>query len=155
LDCGEDEVQQKSLMEGRCLDALVRGLMPPLCVLLSGDLGAGKTTLARRILRGLGWDGEVPSPTFTLVQPYVFKDFEVWHIDAWRLKSPAEALALDLETAFARHITLIEWPEKIAPLLPQEWLKISITAGEDGGRAYGFSAAGERAGMLVQEIEKK
>lgn len=139
-------------MDSDCFDRWVPRLTPPLCVLLSGELGAGKTTLARRILRGLGWDGEVPSPTFTLVQPYVFKDFEVWHIDAWRLKSPAEALVLDLETAFARHITLIEWPEKIAPLLPPEWLKITITVGEDGGRAYGFSAAGRRPQNLLAAL---
>ncbi len=94
-------------------------------IALSGDLGAGKSCFARGFLRGLGYDGDVPSPTFTLVQPY---DTEppVWHVDLYRLDSPDEAEALGLDEAYDTQVTLIEWPERLGPRLPAEALRIRI-----------------------------
>jgi tRNA threonylcarbamoyladenosine biosynthesis protein TsaE len=100
-------------------------------VALSGDLGAGKTTFARGVLRGLGHAGEVPSPTFTLVQPYDTNP-PVWHIDLYRLGGPADADALGLwETDAA---LLIEWPERLGSELPADALHIRIDGSGDATR---------------------
>jgi len=103
-------------------------LRPGDIVALSGDLGAGKTTFARGILRALGWAGEVPSPTFTLVQSYETTP-EVWHVDLYRLHGAADADALGLwETDAA---LLIEWPERLGDALPHDALRLRLDgAGE-------------------------
>jgi tRNA threonylcarbamoyladenosine biosynthesis protein TsaE len=110
-------------------------LRPGDTVALSGDLGAGKTTFARAVLAALGWAGEVPSPTFTLVQPYDPPGVRlpVWHVDLYRLDDPADADALGLfETDAA---LLIEWPERLGERLPVDalWLRLD-GAGEPARR---------------------
>lgn len=87
---------------------------------LYGTLGAGKTTFARSFIRALA-DGaaEVPSPTFTLLQTYETPLFPIYHFDMYRLKNPAEAYEIGIEEAFQTGVSLIEWPEKITPLLPR------------------------------------
>lgn len=100
-------------------------------VALSGALGAGKTALARAFIRARAGDDAlaVPSPTFTLVQVYALPSGSVWHVDAYRLSAPDEALELGLDEAFVDAITLIEWPERIAGLLPADALLLGL---EDG-----------------------
>jgi tRNA threonylcarbamoyladenosine biosynthesis protein TsaE len=101
---------------------------------LSGDLGAGKSTLARGLLQALGWVDDVPSPTYTLVQPYGPPElpFEVWHVDLYRLNSPEEAAALGLfETDAA---LLIEWPERLGALLPADALPLTLHGSGDQPR---------------------
>lgn len=108
--------------------ALAAVLNPKDIVALSGDLGAGKTSFARGVLRGLGWAGEVPSPTFTLVQPYDTTP-EVWHVDLYRLEHAADADALGLFETDA--VLLIEWPERLGARLPADALRLRIDgAGE-------------------------
>ena len=103
--------------------ALARVLRPGDFIALSGDLGAGKTSFARGVLAALGWTGEVPSPTFTLVQPYETIP-EVWHVDLYRLDEPRDADALGLfETDAA---LLVEWPERLGALLPADALRIRL-----------------------------
>ncbi|BBK29426.1 tRNA (adenosine(37)-N6)-threonylcarbamoyltransferase complex ATPase subunit type 1 TsaE [Allostella humosa] len=103
-------------------------------IALSGDLGAGKTALARAFIRQrLGRpDEEVPSPTFTLVQTYGEVEDEIWHADLYRLARPDEAIELGLEDAFGHAIVLIEWPDRIAGLLPRDRLEVAI--GFDAGQ---------------------
>ena len=125
-------------------------------VALKGGLGVGKTTLARAIVAGLSPEAEdVPSPTFTLVQTYpaALSDgpAELWHFDLYRLDRPDQVYELGIEDALAEGVSLIEWPELAAGLLPKERLltiELQITAGQarravlSGGAAWSDRLAG-------------
>lgn len=110
---------------------------------LSGDLGAGKTTFARAFIRaraareGRGEDEEVPSPTFTLVQAYDCGGVPVWHFDLLRVERAEDALELGIDEAFAAAISLIEWPERLGPLCPEDWLDVhlELAEGEEARKA--------------------
>lgn len=114
------------------LGASLAGLARPGDVLaLGGTLGTGKSTLARAFIRALtSPDEEVPSPTFTLVQTYDTVAGSVWHFDLYRLERPDDAIELGLDDALADGITLIEWPERLGPLLPRRRLELSLSAGD-------------------------
>ena len=115
-------------------EALARELPRTALVFLEGDLGAGKTTLARGILRGLGFDGHVKSPTYTLVEPYGFSDIQVYHFDFYRIKDPRELDFIGLDEFLAEEaIKLIEWPERAAGYLPAADVVIRIRR-KDAGR---------------------
>lgn len=102
-------------------------------VALYGDLGAGKTTLARSLIRHLvGPETEAPSPTFTLVQTYSAPAFPIWHFDLYRLEHPGEARELGLEEA-VDGLALIEWPERLGGYLPAQRLEIRLSF-EGSGR---------------------
>lgn len=101
-------------------------------VALTGDLGAGKTTLARGFIQSLSDVGEVPSPTYTLVQTYDTEEFEVWHCDMYRLEQPEDAYELGLVDAFDEAVCLIEWPDKLGPLLPNKVLGVDIQFQDQG-----------------------
>ena len=99
-------------------------------IALKGDLGAGTTTFARGFIRARGCTEEVPSPTFTLVQVYELGAAAIWHFDLYRIKSPEEAWELGIEDAFSEGISLIEWPERLGPLLPPHRLEIELLFGD-------------------------
>ena len=105
-----------------------------LCVVyLTGDLGAGKTTLTRGLLRSLGVTGAVRSPTYTLVEIYELGALTALHLDLYRLSDPAELHNLGLrEWARGGHLWLIEWPERGGELLPAADLAVTLTAGDEG-----------------------
>jgi len=100
---------------------------------LTGDLGAGKTTLTRGFLRALGVKGAVRSPTYTLVELYELDALTTLHLDLYRLADPAELDNLGLrEWARAGHLWLIEWPERGSDRLPPADLLVKLTAGTQG-----------------------
>lgn len=108
--------------------AIAARLQPGDVVALRGDLGAGKTTLARAILAALGHEGDVPSPTFTLVQSYDLKDMAIAHFDLYRLKTPDEIVELGFDDTLLAGAALIEWPEQAEPYLPDERLDVRLDA---------------------------
>ncbi|SMX41159.1 tRNA (adenosine(37)-N6)-threonylcarbamoyltransferase complex ATPase subunit type 1 TsaE [Octadecabacter ascidiaceicola] len=102
------------------------------CFLLRGQIGAGKSALARAFIRSLlGPDTEVPSPTFTLVQSYEFENWEIWHADLYRLGDTQEAVELGLIDAMIDQICLIEWPEILEDLAPETAMDIELTVKPD------------------------
>lgn len=106
------------------------------CILLKGQIGAGKSTLARAFIRArLGQDTEVPSPTFTLVQIYDDMDCEIWHTDLYRLGDAQEAVELGLIDAMDEQICLIEWPDILGELAPKDALTIDLSVMETGHMA--------------------
>ena len=124
-------------------EKLARDLKPGQVVLLIGNLGAGKTTLAKGIVKGLNAAApeEVSSPTFTLIHEYGERP-KVYHIDLYRLDDAAQVATLGLEELFEKQaVVLIEWGERFPHLMPQDRLEIRIEAAEDGVRRIALSAA--------------
>jgi tRNA threonylcarbamoyladenosine biosynthesis protein TsaE len=117
--------------------ALAKRLRPRDVVALQGGLGVGKTTLARAILRAASGDPAliVPSPTFTLVEIYDTPAGVFWHFDLYRLEAPEQVFELGWEEARADGIALVEWAERLAGLLPQERLTVTLSIEGDGRRA--------------------
>jgi tRNA threonylcarbamoyladenosine biosynthesis protein TsaE len=121
-------------------------------IALKGDLGTGKTTFARGFIRARGSEEEVPSPTFTLVQIYELAPAAIWHFDLYRLKSPEEVWELGIEDAFNEGISLIEWPERLGPLLPRRRLQIELLFGERPETRCAVLDAGENWQTRLSEI---
>jgi tRNA threonylcarbamoyladenosine biosynthesis protein TsaE len=104
-----------------------RAARPPLVVTLSGELGAGKTTLARAICRGYGVPNEITSPTFTLVHEFTGTRSLVYHLDLYRLRGPEELANLGWDDIVsAEALVLIEWPERAGDLIPAEHVPIQL-----------------------------
>ncbi len=102
-------------------------------IALAGPLGVGKTALARAILAALGHEGEVPSPTFAIVQPYEDIAPPIWHVDLYRIEDPSELDELGLEAA-AEGVLLVEWPDRAGEGAWPEALRLSLDFAEAGAR---------------------
>jgi tRNA threonylcarbamoyladenosine biosynthesis protein TsaE len=127
-------------------------LRPPSVVFLEGDLGVGKTTLVRGILRGLGHHGSVRSPTYTLIEPYEVRGFRIYHLDLYRLGDPEELEYLGLRDFLDQgSVLLVEWPERGDGSLPPPDLIIRMAHSAPGRRLELIPGGGE-GDRLVAEL---
>lgn len=115
-------------------------------MLLDGDLGAGKTTLARGVADGLGVDGPVTSPTFVIAREHLLRDGTpgLVHVDAYRLAGPDELDDLDLGPAMRSSVTVVEWAADVAEHLHAEPLVLTIAVNDDESREVTWQAGGRR-----------
>jgi tRNA threonylcarbamoyladenosine biosynthesis protein TsaE len=126
-------------------EALARNLRGGDVILLSGGLGAGKTSFARALIRALGHEGEVPSPTFSLVQPYDELDPPIVHADLYRVEDVGELAELGLDSLGDEAVLVVEWPERAGPgAWPQALrLTLEILDAEQRALTAGVPAAWE------------
>ena len=131
-------------------------LQPGDLVCLQGNLGAGKTTLVQGVAQGWGALDAVSSPTFVLVNAYRRPDSsQLFHFDAYRIDSPAEAEELDMDTLLAQGPLVVEWPERVEPLLPAERLWAWLEYESEEHRAMRFAACGDRYKALLDDLRRE
>jgi tRNA threonylcarbamoyladenosine biosynthesis protein TsaE len=131
---------------------MARALRPGTVVYLEGNLGMGKTTLSRGILREYGHEGAVKSPTYTLVEPYEFKGLSVFHFDLYRLGDPSELDYIGIRDYFdERSICLLEWPERGKGFLPREDILVRIVP-QGGGRLLTLAATTSLGGQFIERL---
>lgn len=129
-------------------------LRSPDIVVLSGDLGSGKTKFTEGFLSYFGLENEISSPTFTIVNEYYANELNIYHFDVYRLSSPDEFYAIGGEQYFENGICLIEWGEQIEEVLPKEYLHITFNRDfkEDSKRILNFEAHGEKYKKIIKEL---
>ena len=113
---------------------LAKMMKPGDVITLSGALSAGKTTLVRGLLEALGYRGDVPSPSFAIVQPYESISPPVWHVDLYRIENPGELDELGLEDISSDGVLIVEWPEHAGFDAWPNALALTLEVGEDGVR---------------------
>ena len=130
------------------------GALPArLTLYLCGDLGAGKTTLTRGLLRGLGFAGRVKSPTYTLVEPYKDSRIIVYHFDFYRFTHAEEFLEAGLDEYFeGDSLRIIEWPDRAAPYLPTADVEIWLRLASDGGRELEIRALNAEGQACIERL---
>lgn len=145
------ESAQKTIYLGQKLAQLLK---PGDVIRLEGDLGAGKTTFTQGVCAGLGVTTPVTSPTFTILHIYEGGRLPVYHIDAYRIEDFAEIDELGLEEFLdGQGVSMVEWAEKIQPILPASYLQVELTYGlEEGEREISFTPVG--SGRYVELVEE-
>lgn len=121
-------------------------------LVLTGDLGAGKTTFTKGIARGLGISQMIKSPTYTIVREYEGR-LPLYHLDVYRIGQDPDSIDLD-DFLFGEGVTVIEWGELLGDSLPDDYLKLNILKKEDG-RELVFEAHGQRSQALLDTLLKK
>jgi tRNA threonylcarbamoyladenosine biosynthesis protein TsaE len=135
--------------------AMAPCIEPGLSFHLRGDLGAGKTTLARGLLRGLGHTGAVKSPTYALVELYKLSRLDLHHFDFYRFHDPREWIDAGFRESFGgTTVTLVEWPERAGELLPPRDVEITL-APSGGGRTASFTACSPRGQVMLECLAKR
>ena len=120
---------------------------------LRGELGAGKTTLVRHLLRALGVSGRIKSPTYTVVEPYELTGFNIWHFDFYRFHDPREWEDAGFRDIFASPgLKLAEWPEKAGALLPRADLTVHLEVRSDDSRQITLTARTAIGEALLREV---
>jgi tRNA threonylcarbamoyladenosine biosynthesis protein TsaE len=150
-----DTVQQFLADESATLELgrrIAQIVEPGLLIALHGDLGAGKTTLARGVLRGLGYDGRVKSPTYTLVELYDLSRLHLYHFDFYRFNDPMEMGDAGFREAFnGKAVCIVEWPERAADFLPVPDIDIRLKE-ERGGRSMLLTAKTEKGKLCLARL---
>jgi tRNA threonylcarbamoyladenosine biosynthesis protein TsaE len=133
---------------------LAAALEPGTVVALVGNLGAGKTRFVRAICEALGIDRhEIASPTYVLVHEYEGR-LPVYHFDTYRLRQPAEFLALGADEYLnSEGVCLIEWADRVVELLPQDYLRVEIVATGETVREFSFTATGPKSQRIVLRLK--
>jgi tRNA threonylcarbamoyladenosine biosynthesis protein TsaE len=112
----------------RLAESMASHLFPGMNLYLKGELGSGKTTFVRGVLRGLGYQDKVKSPTYTLVEPYSLEKFTIYHFDLYRFKDETEWDDAGFREYFNNtSICLVEWPEKVGHILPKPDISIELS----------------------------
>ncbi len=125
-------------------------------ICLQGELGAGKTTFVQGVAQGWGALDSVSSPTFVLVNAYRRPDsLQLFHLDAYRIDSPQEAEELDLDALLQQGPLVVEWAERVEPILPEERLWAWLEYESDEHRAMRFKACGPRYETLVSKLRRE
>jgi tRNA threonylcarbamoyladenosine biosynthesis protein TsaE len=128
-------------------------LAPGMLIKLRGSLGAGKTTFARGILRGLGFEGRVKSPTYSLVELYELSRLDLYHFDFYRFEDPNELIESGLQDAFNEtNVCIIEWPEKADKLLPAADIAVTLSM-TDCGRTAMLTAHSENGKSCLRQLQ--
>ena len=137
LLAGEADTVEFGKQMSKILVPLAKQLNKCISVNLEGDLGAGKTTFSRGFITECSYDGVVRSPTYTLVEPYEFPDFSIYHFDLYRLLDPEELEYMGIRDYFSKTgICLIEWANLIEEILPDSYLQITIEKDLEKGFDY-------------------
>ncbi|OGI61952.1 MAG: tRNA (adenosine(37)-N6)-threonylcarbamoyltransferase complex ATPase subunit type 1 TsaE [Candidatus Muproteobacteria bacterium RBG_16_60_9] len=136
------QIETASEAQTESLGTRLATILPRVCLLyVRGPLGAGKTTLVRGLLRGLGHTGAVTSPTFTLVEPYEIDAARIFHFDFYRVVDPGELEFLGLRDYFdGDSMCIVEWPERAGAVLPPPDLDVMIQLTNDRGRVLQLQA---------------
>ncbi len=156
LDAHTFEFFSRSPEQTRRIGMLLGNVLEPGdLVCLQGELGAGKTTLVQGMAQGWGSLDPVSSPTFVLVNEYRRSDGNrLFHMDAYRLESGAEAAELDLDWMLAEGALVIEWPERVQSILPHQCLHVGLEAVAEEQRQMRFNARGLRYDRMMAQLQQ-